>query len=167
MLRHWCSVFSSIVWIYQKCHLLTEGFLTFSEVSITHYFKVVRGCCTQVHMLITDDKINIRIVHVDFRRWDGKLNSRCWGGLVTASAMTRGYITRPAIRQNITAPRAPSANALSVYTQFISNRRQHSNQWTRYNATNVYILLPILYVNNLISQKATQFELFLMTPNKR
>ena len=151
----------------KRCSMNSRYFVLGKYTKFKVFVKVVRGCCTQVHMLITDDKINIRIVHVDFRSWDGKLNSRCWGGLVTASAMTRGYITRPAIRQNITAPRAPSANALSVYTQFISNRRQHSNQWTRYNATNVYILLPILYVNNLISQKATQFELFLMTPNKR
>ena len=30
--------------------------------------KVVRGCYTQVHMLIVDGKMNCRIVHVNFRR---------------------------------------------------------------------------------------------------
>ena len=129
-----------------------------------YVFKVVRGCYTQVHMLIVDGKMNCRIVHVNFRRLTAEAGVlrpvRCRADIFCGR---RGDNIACADHGTTCFSAAPH---VCLHTIYITPARTFKpmNQIQCYKC--VYFL-PILYVNNLISQKATQFELFLMTPNKR
>ena len=78
--------------------------------------KVVRGCYTQVHMLMVDGKMNCRIVHVNFRRLTAEAT-------VLRPVRCRADIFCGRRGDNIacatTLPRALVPLHMSVYTQFI------------------------------------------------
>ena len=78
--------------------------------------KVVRGCYTQVHMLISDSKMNCRIVHVNFRRLTAE------AALLRPVHVVRIYFAAGGATTLLVptmAPRALVPLHMSVYTQFI------------------------------------------------
>ena len=83
---------------------------------MTVLFKVVRGCYTQVHMLIVDGKMNCRIVHVNFRRLTAE------AALLRPVHVVRIYFAAGGATTLLVptmAPRALVSLHMSVYTQFI------------------------------------------------